>query len=132
MTKSKELLALIRAIKTGNTLEVSRLIHTGVDLEGTNAAGWTPLVHAANKGQTKILEILIGAGADVNHGYRSGFTALYSAVLSDHLQAVKILLKAGAKPYPVGDDVPLSKNAGYHLKNRKEIIRLIEAAERDG
>ncbi len=90
--------ALHAAVRAGNLDEVKRLVLSGVDPNGRDALGSTPVLDAAWSGNTSILTFLISRGADVNAAHReAGSTPLFYAVLTGHTEAVKLLLAAGAR-----------------------------------
>ena len=131
MSKSKETLALIRAIKAGNITRVAQLIQGIPDLNETDIQGWTPLDHAADKGNVEMLKLLVRGGADVNHGLSIGFTALSVAVTLVHVDAVRFLLASGASLHMIQGNT--MKNCVPRYGNREKcekIIELLKAAEK--
>jgi len=58
----------------GDLAGVQAELDKGVDVNATDAAGWTPLRYAAHGGQKEIAELLIAKGADFNAKDDSGDT----------------------------------------------------------
>lgn len=68
MTQSSEggIHRLIKAVKRGDVAAIESLVESGVDVNGYNAQGLTPLCVAAGKGDTQVLRALLHAGAEPN------------------------------------------------------------------
>jgi ankyrin repeat protein len=90
--------ALLRAVNSGDTIEVRRLVEAGADVNSASNSGVTPLMNAAGMGNKEAVEFLIKKGADVNHRTSGNYTALMQAALVGQIEIVKILLDAGADP----------------------------------
>jgi len=88
--------ALLRAVNTGDTFEVRRLVEAGANVNAENNSGVTPLMNAAGMGNKEAVELLIQKGADVNHRTSGNYTPLMQAALVGQMEMVKILLDAGA------------------------------------
>lgn len=71
--------SLFNAAANGDTITVLRLIEGGVDVNITNAKGWTPLVMAAFNQHMGTVIVLVDAGADVNHQGVNGTTVFMYA-----------------------------------------------------
>ena len=56
---------LFRAVQSGNTLNVTKLINAGVNANVKDINNWTPLHHACIRGFSGIVGVLLRAGADV-------------------------------------------------------------------
>ena len=88
---------LHRAVRTGDLVEVKRLIGDGTPVDVRDALGSTPLLDAAWTGQTEIADYLIAHGADVNARHaEAGATPLQYAVLTGRAKMTRLLLTAGA------------------------------------
>ncbi|MEK6320525.1 MAG: ankyrin repeat domain-containing protein [Acidobacteriota bacterium] len=90
--------ALLRAVNSGDTVEVRRLVEAGADVNTASNSGVTPLMNAAGMGNKEAVELLIQKGADVNHRTSGNYTPLMQAALVGQTEIVKILLDAGADP----------------------------------
>jgi len=90
--------ALLRAVNSGDTIEVRRLVEAGADVNSASNSGVTPLMNAAGMGNKEAVEFLIHKGADVNHRTSGNYTALMQAALVGQIEIVKVLLDAGADP----------------------------------
>lgn len=88
---------LMKAIKRGDVEALTAHIKSGVDINGYNDQGLTPLCVAAGKGNTQVLKVLIAAGADVNRASKSGFAPLSFATHGRQMKAAAILRSVGAK-----------------------------------
>lgn len=83
------------AAMMGNDAIVAKLIADyDADLESTDEADFTALIHAALTGQTKVVEILIENGADVKASACLGQTPLSVAQNAGHQEIVEILERA--------------------------------------
>ena len=87
---------LIRAIKRGDVAAIESLVKAGVDVNGRNAQGMTPLCVAAIKGNTRVLRTLLDAGAEPN---RLGLwhSPLYWALFARQRKVADLLREAGAR-----------------------------------
>jgi len=90
--------ALLRAVNSGDTNEVRRLVDAGADVNSASNSGVSPLMNAAGMGNKEAVEFLIKNGADVNHRTSGNYTALMQAALVGQTEIVKVLLDAGADP----------------------------------
>ena len=80
--------ALYKAVKSGDSIEVRRLLSAGVDPNSAPGLD-TPLSAAAARGNTPIITLLLEAGAKPD-GY-----AVQVAAFGNHAKAVQLLLAAG-------------------------------------
>src|SRR5438067_9420096 len=85
-----------RALESGDEGAVRLFIEAGVDLELTNAVGWTPLMVAVFMGSEKNAALLIKAGARINCRDRRGYGPLHWAALKGYETVVHLLLRKGA------------------------------------
>jgi len=90
--------ALLRAVNSGDTFEVRRLVEAGADVNAANNSGVTPLMNAGGMGNKEAVELLIKKGANVNHRTPGNYTPLMQAALVGQMEIVKIFLDAGADP----------------------------------
>src|SRR2546426_7165741 len=91
---------LFAACEQGSVAEVERclkggLFSGGVDIDGIDDLGRTPLGAAINKGQADVVDLLIGKGADPNRGTR-GERPLAQAAVAGNAHIVEALARAGA------------------------------------
>lgn len=89
---------LFRAITTGDTQAVKRLLAAGEDPnECYGEDDENALLVAAVEGRTEIAQLLLAAGADPNaQETKTCFTPLMSAVYALNPECVQLLLQAGA------------------------------------
>lgn len=88
---------LFRAITTGDTAAVSRLLANGEDPnECYGEDEENALLVAAVEGRVKIAELLLKAGANPNHCDLQGYTPLMGAVCAASEPLVNMLIEAGA------------------------------------
>lgn len=91
---------LFRAITTGDTAAVQRLLTEGEDPNECYGADEEPaLLVAAVERREEIVRHLLQAGANPNHGDMCGYTPLMAAVCADAIHIVKLLIEAGADPH---------------------------------
>ena len=93
--------SLFDAAQRGNIEAVRSLIQEGVNVNGRNELGETPLFGAVLCNSRAIAELLIHNGADVNARDKNGVTPLHAAgelVGHNNVKAMRsLLLKHGAK-----------------------------------
>lgn len=87
----------MQAVKSGDLVEVKKLIGAGADVNVKLFNGFTPLHMAASENQPEIANLLIEAGADVNASMMGGPTPLYIATERGYDHVVKVLLSKQAK-----------------------------------
>ncbi len=80
-----------------------QFIDEGVNLEGTDTQGFTPLhlamlycPHAPDKDYKTVVETLVEAGADIHHAADNGQTPLITAAVEGHADILAYLHKRGA------------------------------------
>ena len=86
---------------------IKLLLEKGVDIDGRNIEGHTPLMIAARLGKLALLQALVKLGASWNILDRDGETALYHALRTRQTAVVKKLIELGANPKCRGKHAPL-------------------------
>ncbi|WP_416381909.1 ankyrin repeat domain-containing protein [Marinobacter sp. CA1] len=78
---------------------IQSLLSWGVDADGVDIYGNTPLHYAVRATNVNAIEVLIGAGAGVNRANEEGVTPLREAlsIQPSSVEIVKLLLDAGAR-----------------------------------
>ena len=84
------------ASAVGDIEAVKQHIAAGMDMDGKNENGMTPLFGAAFNGHKEVAELLIAAGADVNAKDEGGETPLLYAVTFGHKEIAELLIAEGA------------------------------------
>jgi len=102
-----------RALESGDEAALRLFIEAGVDVELTNAVGWTPLMVAAFMGSERQAALLINAGANANSRDARGYGPLHWAALKGYSGVVDLLLR---------------KRALVNAKSDKGITPLLQAA----
>jgi ankyrin repeat protein len=101
-------------------------IRRGVNIDNTDAQGWTALMHAVNCGDVSMTEYLLSQGACVNYANRSNETAMRVALYKNDQQNVHVLSKAisalkaankDCRPVSSGDHVPANVNDTAYTEN---------------
>lgn len=88
---------LIRTVAVGSLRRLNELLsRANIDLEETDAHGYTALILAAYHDRTDFVRRLLGAGADVFASTDEGYTALAASVKNGNLAISHILIRAGA------------------------------------
>lgn len=95
-TTDPEFELFMEAINDGNLKLVKHFLEKGVDVNGLDDNGFTPLMMAASEDQPEIAQLLIDKGAKVNFVNSQGWTALTEAADEGALATAKVLLNAGA------------------------------------
>jgi len=91
------LAALVDAAVMGNTEEVLRVVHMGLDIDSTNYDGQTALHIMAKAGFKASIEALLREGVNINLPDRWGRTALQVALLANQQAVAKLLTTWGAE-----------------------------------
>ncbi|XP_071586643.1 cyclin-dependent kinase 4 inhibitor B-like isoform X3 [Heliangelus exortis] len=88
---------LCRAAARGDREEVRRLLEAGVDPNGTNSFGRTPL-QVMMLGSPRVAELLLQRGADPNRpDPRTGCLPVHDAARTGFLETLAVLHRAGAR-----------------------------------
>ena len=83
--------------KTADIADVKAAIHCGVDVNGTNEQGWTPLHYATLYGYSDIVSLLLENDANVDSpSPAGGWPALVLAIHDSYTDIVVVLLNNGA------------------------------------
>lgn len=116
-TDSKQRNAFQLAIEKGQATVVAKMLKLGVNINGADADGVTPLVHAIEQGNVALVKTLVSHGADLNRAHSNRGTPLFIACQTPEItdektraQIVDILLRHGADPEigaPVTNATPL-------------------------
>jgi ankyrin repeat protein len=111
---ANQVLALDKAVRSGNLSEVSLLISQGVSpstvIEQGKNATWkhSPLILAAKAKNVDMVKLLIDSGADVNYVNFGSASALKEAAKSNQPEITTLLIEAGANVNFVDEDqVPI-------------------------
>ena len=87
---------LFKAVKAGNSSQVTEAITEGANIEARDNDGGTALMWATHGGHTAIVKALIDKGADIDAKDTNGDTALMNAAFVGHKAIVEALLDKGA------------------------------------
>ena len=88
---------LFDAARMGRDEMIPALLQAGVDIEVTDAKGYTPLVIASYNGQPGATAALLAAGAQVDGAADArGNTALMGVCFKGYVEIAQILIDAGA------------------------------------
>jgi uncharacterized protein len=96
--------ALVDAVKAGDTARVRALIDTRVDVNATQADGTTALHWAVDLDRPEVVQMLIRAGANVKTANRYGATPLWLASVNGSPKTLAMLLEAGADVGAINGD----------------------------
>jgi ankyrin repeat protein len=90
--------ALIEAVKKQDVRAVGTLLKQKIDINATEADGFTALHWAAQRNDVQLVDLLLGAGANAKASTRYNITPLYLAAVNGNAAIMERLLKAGADP----------------------------------
>jgi len=82
----------------GSTDILQQSVDTGVQIDGRNSAGYTPLVVAASCGNFAVARFLIDTRAQLNEPGSNGMTALSLSISGSHYNVARMLIVEGANP----------------------------------
>ena len=92
-----------KAAAEGDLEKVKSLVRNGIDVNSSNAQGWTALTNAVCNQHLSVVKFLVEHGADVNHTNVNGTTVLMYAknkvIGTKNYQVLNYLLNKGADPY---------------------------------
>lgn len=81
-------ITLEEAASAGDVKKIQALLDKGVDVNGRDSEGITPLHRAAGAGRLKAVELLVAQHAEVNGEDNEGETALFWGAGGGHLEVV--------------------------------------------
>jgi len=87
---------LFQTVSGEGYVDVKLLLDSGVDKDGVNEDGETPLYVAIKHGHSTGVKLLLESGADINKANYDGWVPLDIAVYEGNSAYVKLLLDAGA------------------------------------
>lgn len=88
--QTHEVSPLCKAVATGNTEEVKRLLNNGADVNA-KSNGMMPIHYAAKFNRVEIIKLLITAGSEIHKPCDLGYTALGLAKISKAVDAEQFL-----------------------------------------
>lgn len=118
--------SLMQAAHRGDSLEVSRLIAGGADINRCNDDGNNALWFAIRSGDSETVSLLIGEGVDLDNQNANGATPLIWAASAGRREMVEMLLAGGA-------DTGLKTLDGFlalEVAGSREIMKLLMATHR--
>ena len=80
----------------GSTDVLQRFVDAGVQINGRNSAGYTPLAVAASCGNIAVARFLINSRAHLNEPGSNGMTALSLSICGSHYNVAHVLIVEGA------------------------------------
>ncbi|MBK7993617.1 MAG: glutaminase A [Blastocatellia bacterium] len=89
--ETDRVIALIWAASKGDLTAIQRLVARGVDINGADYDGRTPLHLAASEGHAHIVKYLLGYGANTQLKDRWGNTAIDDAANNQHQEIISLL-----------------------------------------
>lgn len=119
---------LHRAAAAGDTTKLAELIRAGVDVNGRDSYGRTPLHVATFFGRRHVIAALAKAGADLGAKERDRYDAVTIAAVADDVETLRLLLELGASARLVTsryDGTALI--AAAHLGHEEVVKLLIKA-----
>jgi len=88
--------ALVEAVKSGDTAAVRTLLGQRADPNEAERDGTMPLHHAIRQGEPEMVDLLLRAGANVKATNRYGVSPMLVAAIAGHAGILERLLTAGA------------------------------------
>jgi len=120
---------LVAAAKSGDIIQVKRLIEQSADLNLSTHLG-TPIECASKKGEKEIVKLLIEAEADINAPSLSG-TPLTVAIENQHDEIALLLIQAGANPKLVARLTQVPPIVIAAIYSSREVIEALVKAGAD-
>jgi hypothetical protein len=113
--------------KEGDLAGLKKVLSRGVEINGRDFMGSTPLSLAALTGKTEVIDLLISNGAEVNGQNKDGATALLGAAFLGRVEAVNLLLAEGADPNIPNEkgETPLDVSSGEWDNRMKRLAGLL-------
>jgi ankyrin repeat protein len=96
--------SLIEAVKKQDVQAVRNLLKQKLNINATEADGFTALHWAAQRNDLQVVDLLLGAGANARTSTRYNITPLYLAAVNGNAAVMERLLKAGADPNPTAQE----------------------------
>jgi ankyrin repeat protein len=87
-----------------NTQLLQQSIDDGVNVNGCDESGQTPLHFAVDRGNMECIRLLINNGANVNAVDCDGISVLLTGAMVGDLDIVRLLLESGADPDATDED----------------------------
>lgn len=84
------------AVKSGDTMQVERLIASGAAIDERDAGYRTAIHWAAEAGDLEMVDLLVAKGADPDAADVTDLTPLHIAVIGKHEDVVRLLIARGA------------------------------------
>ena len=113
--------------KEGDLAGLKKVLSRGVEVNGRDFMGSTPLSLAALTGRTEVIDLLISNGAEVNGQNKDGATPLLGAAFLGRVEAVNLLLAEGADPNIRNEkgETPLDVSSGEWDDRMKRLAGLL-------
>ena len=90
--------AVVAAVKTGDTARLRTLLREGADPDAAELDGSTALLWASHRDDVESVRLLVDAGADASAANDLGASPLWAAGQNGSATVVRALLEAGADP----------------------------------
>ncbi len=90
---------LHEAARSGDVLQIARLVTSIDNLNVKNAKGYSPLMLAAYNGHLDASRYLIEVGADLDSTDPAGNSILMGVAFKGHRDILQLLLQSGADPH---------------------------------
>ncbi|MDN3492911.1 ankyrin repeat domain-containing protein [Winogradskyella bathintestinalis] len=94
--QSTKISPICKAVATGNTEEVKRLLNNGVDVNA-KSNGMMPIHYAAMHNRVELIKVLISAGSKIHHACDKGYTAMQHAERTNAVEASEFLKRFNNK-----------------------------------
>ncbi|KAK1385238.1 MSP domain-containing protein [Heracleum sosnowskyi] len=119
-----------RAATKGDVDALKSCLAEGVEVNGKDQNGWTPLHRAAFKGRIESVKLLLSYGAKVNVVDDYGYTPLHRAVEAGHVKVAMALVGHGAKENMKGLNCVVPMHSESFKKHLSLVSPLCEKKER--
>ncbi len=129
---------LFASVARGDLNAIRSLLDRGVDINGYNSIGDTPLTHAALNGRADSMRVLLGRGANPNQPSKHGLLPLQISAERGRADMVEALLAMGAESSanyrspatPLRAGVTQGYASVYHAFNSYQNPNIIREEER--